>query len=132
MAYGKCFLCGKYGQVERHHAFPGALRDKSEEYGLTVDLCALECHREGKKAVHKCKESRLKVQKYCQKKAMREQSWSVEDFIREFGKNYLDPEDMEGGSLPQSPAATATSSEGAFGSGDLFGFRLLEPVALFI
>lgn len=107
MAYGKCFLCGKYGQVERHHAFPGALRDKSEEYGLTVDLCALECHREGKKAVHKCKESRLKVQKYCQKKAMREQGWSVEDFIREFGKNYLDPE-------------------------DLFGFRLLEPVALFI
>ena len=56
----------------------------------------------------------------------------MEDFIRELGKNYLDPEDMEGGSLHQSPAVTAPSSEGAVGSGELFGFRLLEPVALFI
>ena len=147
MAYGKCFLCGKYGQVERHHAFPGALRDKADKYGLTVDLCALECHREGKKAVHRCEESRLKVQKYCQKKAMREQGWSVEDFIREFGKNYLDPEDLENDNPSVSRKADSSlkvncpegTREAGLGrctrepyAGETFGFRLLEPVALFI
>jgi hypothetical protein len=31
----------------------------------------------------------LKVKQYGQRKAMQENGWSVEDFIREFGKNYL-------------------------------------------
>ena len=130
MAYGKCFLCGKYGQVEEHHAFPGALRDKSDKYGLTVNLCALECHREGKKAVHKCKESRLKVQKYCQKKAMREQNWTVDEFIWEFGRNYLDPEDLEDVNTSDSRPVESSRSTREPYTGELFGFRLLEPVAL--
>ena len=125
MAYGKCFLCGKYTQVEEHHAFPGPLRDKSDRYGATVDLCALECHREGKKAVHKCKESRLKVQKYCQKKVMREQRWTMEQWIWEFGRNYLDEEEV-----CQSVETEETVSERTKGGGELFGFRMLEPVPL--
>jgi hypothetical protein len=35
----------------------------------------------------------LKVKRYGQRKAMHEQGWSIEDFRREFGKNYLDSEE---------------------------------------
>jgi hypothetical protein len=31
----------------------------------------------------------LALHKYGEEKAMREQGWSVEDFIKVFGKNYL-------------------------------------------
>ena len=34
--YGKCWLCGKVGAVERHHIFGGSNRDKSERDGLVV------------------------------------------------------------------------------------------------
>jgi len=30
------------------------------------------------------------VQRFGQEKAMQEQNWTKEEFIREFGKNYLD------------------------------------------
>lgn len=89
----ECFLCCKNGAedpLDKHHAFGGiGRRMKSDRYGLYVYLCHWECHIFGKKAVHKCEESRLKVQCYCQEKAMLENGWTTEDFIREFGKNYL-------------------------------------------
>lgn len=31
-------LCGSTKWIERHHIFGGALRKKSEKYGLVVDL----------------------------------------------------------------------------------------------
>ncbi len=89
----ECFLCGRNGSedpLDRHHAFPGPYRNKSEKYGLVVDLCHYNCHIFGKLAVHKNAESMLYVKRYCQEKAMREQGWTTEDFIREFGKNYLE------------------------------------------
>jgi hypothetical protein len=33
------------------------------------------------------------IREYGQRKAMRENGWSVEDFIREFGKSYIDLEE---------------------------------------
>ena len=30
------------------------------------------------------------VRQYGQRKAMKEQGWTTEDFVREFGKNYLE------------------------------------------
>lgn len=44
-----CFVCGKEN-VELHHVFGGDLREKSEEYGLTVCLC--KEHHRGEKGVH--------------------------------------------------------------------------------
>lgn len=32
----------------------------------------------------------MHVKRYGQEKAMREQGWTVDEFIREFGKNYLE------------------------------------------
>lgn len=88
----ECFLCGANGAVDPldvHHIFPGPFRQKSEKYGLVVPLCHYSCHIYGESAVHRNKASMLRVKRYGQRKAMQEQGWTTEDFIREFGKNYL-------------------------------------------
>ena len=88
----ECFLCGKNGAgdpLEKHHAFGGALRKKSEKYGLYVYLCGDKCHRNGPKAAHVCRETADMIRRWAQETVMREQGWDTERFIREFGKNYL-------------------------------------------
>lgn len=88
-----CFLYGRNGSqdpLDRHHCFKGSLRKKSEQYGLVVDLCHHECHIFGENAVHNNIDKMREVQRWAQKKAMRENNWTVEDFIREFGRNYLE------------------------------------------
>lgn len=85
---GTCFLCGRHGPVERHHIFGAALRKKSEKYGLTVYLCHW-CHNEPPEGVHHNAENMLVLHRYGQEKIMRENGWSIEDFRREFYKNYL-------------------------------------------
>ena len=87
-----CWLCGKNGSqdpLDRHHLFGGAYRNKSEKYGLVIDLCHNSCHIFGPKAVHRNHETMMMLRAQGQLKAMDEQQWTVEDFIREFGRNYL-------------------------------------------
>lgn len=89
----RCFLCGRNGledPLDKHHIFSGPYRKKSEKYGLTVYLCHNRCHIFSRSAVHNNKGQMRKLQRYGQLKAMREQHWSKEDFIQEFGRNYLD------------------------------------------
>lgn len=93
----QCFLCGKNGcgdPLDEHHIFNGAYRDKSERYGLTVFLCHDRCHENGPRAAHRNAETRQMLHEYGQRKAMEENGWSTEDFIREFGKNYLHEEEI--------------------------------------
>ena len=90
---GECFLCGNYETVERHHLFGGPFRKKADRLKLTVMLCPW-CHQIDPDSAHKSAETALYLHKYGQQRAMREQGWSVEDFIREFGKNYLDEEEL--------------------------------------
>lgn len=85
----KCFLCGKTGNLDRHHIFGGPFRKKSEKYGLTVDLCHDTCHIFGPDSVHQNRETMLKIKRYGQRKVMTENGWTTEQFIKEFGKNYL-------------------------------------------
>jgi hypothetical protein len=88
----ECFLCGRNGSQDRldvHHIFGGANRKKSERYGLVVHLCHHDCHIFGETAAHKNAETMLALHQYGQRKAMQENGWSVEDFIKVFGKNYL-------------------------------------------
>ena len=94
MGYGKCFLGGNYGYVERHHIFSGALRQKSEKYGLVVELSPW-MHREGPQAAHRCRETREALCKYGQRKAMIDQCWTLEEWLDEFGKNWLTDEELE-------------------------------------
>lgn len=87
-----CWLCGRNGNgdpLERHHIFGAALRKKSEKYGLVVNLCGCRCHRLGPDAVHKNADTMQRLHEYGQRKWMEEHNATVEDFRREFYKNYL-------------------------------------------
>ena len=88
---GKCFICHRYGELEQHHIFGASNRKNSTRYKLTVYLCPY-CHREGKDAVHKNKDTMQWLHEYGQKKAMRENGWSIEDFRKVFHANYLEGE----------------------------------------
>jgi hypothetical protein len=93
--YRTCFLCKRtettFNRLEVHHIFQNANRKKSDEYGLTVLLCA-DCHRLGEYSAHRNAEVADYLHKYGQRKAMLEQGWSKEDFMKIFGANYLDEE----------------------------------------
>ena len=39
----RCFLCGHYGVMHKHHIFGASRRDASERHGLFVHLC-VGCH----------------------------------------------------------------------------------------
>ncbi len=68
----------------------GPFRDKSKRLGLWVSLCHYRCHQEGNGSVHKNRESDLHIKRIAQMKAMEAYQWDTEDFIREFGRNYLE------------------------------------------
>lgn len=88
----RCWLCGRNGNgdpLEEHHIFQGPNRDLSTKYGLTVYLCGNRCHRLGPNAVHQNRETRDRLMAWGQKKVMEEQGWTVDDFIRIFGKNFI-------------------------------------------
>lgn len=92
MGNRECWLCGRNGAadpLDRHHIFGAANRDKSEHYGLVVYLCHKRCHIFGPQAAHNNAETAKALRQYGQRKAMEENGWSTEDFIKEFGRNYL-------------------------------------------
>lgn len=83
-----CFSCGKTQPLECHHVFGGALRSKSEQYGLTVHLCNA-CHNTPPRGVHHNAAAMRALKAVAQRRAMAAYGWSTDDFIREFGKNYI-------------------------------------------
>ena len=86
----RCFICGKTGYTERHHIYGSANRKYSEQYGLTVYLCP-ECHRTSEISAHRNKEVRITLQRIGQR-AFEEKCGSREQFVKTFGKNYLEEE----------------------------------------
>lgn len=84
----KCFICGRYGQLDTHHIFGAAFRKKSDKYGLTVKLCRA-CHTETPNGVHCNKDRMLELKQYGQRRAMKENNWTIEEFRGQFGKNYI-------------------------------------------
>lgn len=78
-----CFLCGRQGQLAHHHLIGGPFRSKSDKLGLVVPLCP-DCH--GK--AHANRATMLQLRRYAEL-TMLGKGWTVEDWIREFGKNYI-------------------------------------------
>ena len=76
--------------MDKHHIFGGPYRGKSEKYGLHVYLCHNRCHIYGNMSVHQNQKTMRQLKRYGQLKAMKENGWSTDDFIREFGKNYVE------------------------------------------
>ena len=75
--------------LERHHIFGGANRKKSDRLGLVVDLCR-SCHNTPPHGVHHNRAMMQQLHEYGQRLAMYQNNWTKQDFIREFGKNYLE------------------------------------------
>ena len=90
----QCFLCGRNGHddpLDKHHIFNGALRTKSEKCGLTVYLCHDRCHENGREAAHRNRATRDLLMEYGELLWLsQDETRTIADFIREFGKNVLD------------------------------------------
>ena len=78
----------RYGNLHRHEVFFGANRQKSIEYGLVVFLTP-EMHNMSGNGVHFNSELDLKLKRIGQRAAMKHYGWTVDDFRKIFGKNYL-------------------------------------------
>jgi hypothetical protein len=88
-----CAECGKINcELNKHEIFYGTgKRALSIKYGLVIPLCTDTCHNQYKsKGIHFDKEMCLKWHKTGQLKAMEYYNWTKEEFIKVFGKNYLD------------------------------------------
>lgn len=84
-----CWMCGYEPEtLQRHEIFGGPFRRKSKELGLWVLLCA-ECHHN---VLPRYPDERRTMQAAAQIAAMLAYDWTRSDFIREFGKNYLEEE----------------------------------------
>ncbi len=82
-----CYVCGNT-HVHAHHCIPGtANRKKSEKYGLKIYLCPYH-HNMSDEGVHFNRNFDMSVRKLAQSK-FEEHYGTREDFIREFGRNYL-------------------------------------------
>ena len=89
----RCYICGGYGTsvdpLDCHHVFFGALRSKSDRYGLTVYIHHNRCHIFGRDAVHVNAEVDRVLKKRAQIAAMQRYGWSEQEFINEFRKSYI-------------------------------------------
>ena len=101
----ECYLCrmaageeGYYGELphtglHRHHVIFGrGNRIKSERYGLWVWLC-VEHHEYGPEAVHTNARIRRRLSRIAQEAFIK--AYPSLDFLKEFGINYLDPDNEE-------------------------------------
>lgn len=87
-----CYICGMNANLEPldcHHIFGGSNRKKSEEYGLKVYIHHSKCHIFGKNSVHQNAEIDRALKSFVQHKAMQYYGWTVEDFRKIFGRNYI-------------------------------------------
>lgn len=82
----KCFICGRPKNAI-HEIFYGVNRQKSIRYGCYVSLCN-EHHNMSNYGVHLNRKLDLKLKRIAQSKF--EETHSREEFIKEFGKSWLD------------------------------------------
>jgi hypothetical protein len=79
----RCYICGKYGEMQTHHLLHGtANRKQADKYGLTVHLCH-RCHMR----LHDEGVFDRNLQRIAQ--TAFEAKYSHEEWMRIFGKNYI-------------------------------------------
>jgi hypothetical protein len=86
---GMCYICGRFGQTEEHHIFRGKNRKRADADGLVVHLCHW-CHNEPPYGVHFNKTIDTRLKQIGQRTWMRHYDKTVDDFIKAYGRNYLD------------------------------------------
>ena len=88
----KCFICNSTYNIEKHHCvFGRAERKKAESDGLWLYLCANHHY-----AVHNS-DAKLKknLQELAQRFYMKVNNASEEDFIKRYGRSYLNGTDRQ-------------------------------------
>lgn len=86
----ECIRCGATENLDVHHCLEGAYRGNrknlygSEKYGLTIYLCR-RCHQD----VHADERKMQYYRELAEEKALEFYGWTVEDFIRKIGRNFL-------------------------------------------
>lgn len=85
---GICYLCKRCGATEQHHIFRGKNRKRADADGMTVYLCHF-CHNEPPTGVHYNK-ARDRWLKQTGQRIWMMHHGNVDDFIKAYGRNYLD------------------------------------------
>ena len=85
----ECYITGSTQNLHEHQIWGGGRRKLSEQYGLKIWLRA-DWHNMSDYGVHFDKALDRHIKATVQQKAMDYYGWSTEDFIRIFGKNYID------------------------------------------
>lgn len=92
----ECFLCReevgsipelRHTGLHKHHFLHGPDRKKAEHFGLWAYVCSERHHEYGPEAPHVNKAVDLHLQQVAQRAF--EKKYSHEDFMKEFGRNYL-------------------------------------------
>lgn len=92
----ECFLCREevgvfvelsHTGLHKHHFMHGPYRKKAEHFGLWAYVCNERHHEHGPEAPHANKEVDLHLQQVAQREF--ERRYSHEQWMQEFGKNYL-------------------------------------------
>ena len=85
-----CIECGNVN-VELHEVFFGGRnRNKRIEDGLVIPLCKKYHHRGNLIGIHKDKELNYKYKKIAEQKWIYYYNKTIDDFIKRYGKNYID------------------------------------------
>ena len=81
----QCYITGRTYELDKHHIFNGALRKKSEDYGLWVYL-----NHDVHMKAHGTKQGQ-EVLKWLKQQGQEafERRYGHEKFMKEFHKNYL-------------------------------------------
>ena len=86
-----CYRCGTTIGLEKHHIFYGsANRRLSEEDGCFIYLCRQ--HHTGMGGVHYNPKVDATIKERCERKYCEVYGKSIADFVKRYGKNYIDEE----------------------------------------
>lgn len=92
----ECWFCHSQNELEIHHVMNGnGLREKSERYGLKIWLCR-NCHDKLHFSPVESKRMLLKAKQAAEAAFLKKHT--IEEWMREFHRNYLDciPEEEDG------------------------------------
>lgn len=85
----KCYVCDTTSNIHIHEVYFGKNRTKSIQDGCCVYLCGKH-HNQSNLGVHFNHELDLEIKKQMEKCWLEHYNKTIDDFIKRFGKNYLD------------------------------------------
>lgn len=85
----ECYVCKTINNLHLHHIMFGKNRKKADKDGLTIYLCYE--HHEGTNGVHgkNGHDLDIKLKQLAEKRWLEYYNTTIEDFIIEYGKNYI-------------------------------------------